>query len=161
MRYRFYLLLVTAFFLTMNVLLWRSEFGSRGHLGAPVPADFVWEKVLTSPDHSSLEIRHHGVKIGRAQWAASIGEDARVSVWLLALATLFMLAGFVLIEPCMHWLLHGQQHLLLKMGRPDWAALLLHDHYGFGLLVPGPTPFWGIVFPLVIAGTCVPVETPL
>lgn len=75
MRYRVYLLLVTAFFITMNVLLWRSEFGSRGHLGAPVPADFVWEKVLTSPDHSSLEIRHHGVKIGRAQWAASIGED--------------------------------------------------------------------------------------
>ena len=74
MRYRLYLLLVTAFFITMNVLLWRSEFGSRGHIGAPVPADLVWEKVLTSPDNSWLEIRHHGVKTGRAQWAASIGE---------------------------------------------------------------------------------------
>lgn len=74
MRYRVYFLLVTAFFITMNVLLWRSEFGSRSRLGAPVPAELVWEKVLTSPDHSNLEIRHHGVKIGRAQWAASIGE---------------------------------------------------------------------------------------
>jgi len=76
MRYRAYFLLVTAFFITMNVLLWRSEFAGRGSLGAPVPADLVWEKVLTSPDHSYLEIRHHGVKIGRAQWAASIGEEA-------------------------------------------------------------------------------------
>jgi hypothetical protein len=75
MRYRLHFLLVTAFFITMNVLLWRSEFGGRGHLGAPVPADLVWEKVLTAPDNSSLEIRHHGVKIGTARWAASIGEE--------------------------------------------------------------------------------------
>jgi hypothetical protein len=75
MRFRLYLLLVTAFFITMNVLLWRSEYAGHGHLGAPVPADLVWEKVLTAPDNSSLEIRHHGVKIGTARWAASIGED--------------------------------------------------------------------------------------
>jgi hypothetical protein len=79
MRYRVYFLLVTGFFITMNVLLWRSEFGGRGRLGAPVPAELVWEKVLTSPDHSNLEIRHHGVKIGRAQWAASIGEEVSES----------------------------------------------------------------------------------
>jgi hypothetical protein len=75
MRYRASFLLVTAFFITMNVLLWRAEYAGHGHLGSPVPADLVWEKVLTSPDHSALEIRHHGVKIGRAQWAASIGEE--------------------------------------------------------------------------------------
>jgi hypothetical protein len=75
MRYRLYLFLVTAFFITMNVLLWRSEFVERGHLGAPVPTELVWEKVLTSPDPSYLEIRHHGVKIGRAQWTTSIGEQ--------------------------------------------------------------------------------------
>jgi len=75
MRYRVYFLLVTAFFVTMNVLLWRSEFGGRGQAGTPVPAALVWEKVLTSPDNSFLEIRHHGVKIGRAHWAASIGEE--------------------------------------------------------------------------------------
>lgn len=75
MRYRACFLLVTAFFVTMNVLLWRSEFGGRGHLGTPVPAQLVWEKVLTSPDNSFLEIRHHGVKIGRAHWAANIIEE--------------------------------------------------------------------------------------
>lgn len=75
MRYRAFVILVTAFFVTMNVLLWRSEFGARGRLGAPVPAEVVWEKVLTSPDNSWLEIRHHGVKIGRAHWVASIGEE--------------------------------------------------------------------------------------
>jgi len=76
MRYRVCLLLVTAFFATMNVLLWRAEFMGRGHPGTPVPADLVWEKVLTSPDTSRLEIHHHGVKIGSAHWAASIGEEA-------------------------------------------------------------------------------------
>jgi hypothetical protein len=75
MRYRIYFLLVTAFFVTMNVLLWRSEFGGRSQVGTSVPAELVWEKVLTSPDNSFLEIRHHGVKIGHAHWAASIGEE--------------------------------------------------------------------------------------
>lgn len=75
MRYRAFVLLVTAFFVTMNVLLWRSEFSARGRLGTPVPAEVVWEKVLTSPDNSFLEIRHRGVKIGRAHWVASIGEE--------------------------------------------------------------------------------------
>jgi len=40
-----------------------------------MPAEVVWEKVLTSPDTSYLEIRHHGVKIGHAHWVASIGEE--------------------------------------------------------------------------------------
>ncbi|MFM1767782.1 MAG: hypothetical protein RJA22_311 [Verrucomicrobiota bacterium] len=75
MRARLPFLLVTAFFVTMNVLLWRSEFGAGRRLGAPLPAETVWEKVLTSPDHSSLEIRHRGVKIGRATWSASINES--------------------------------------------------------------------------------------
>lgn len=75
MRFRIYFLLVTTFFVTMNVLLWRSEFGARGHLGTSVPPELVWEKVLTSPDNSYLEIRHRGVKMGRAHWAASIGEE--------------------------------------------------------------------------------------
>lgn len=74
MRYKIYFLLVTAFFVTMNVLLWRSEFGARGRLGTSLPPKAVWEKVLTSPDNSFLEIRHKGVKIGRAHWTASINE---------------------------------------------------------------------------------------
>jgi len=75
MRDKLPLLFVSAFFVTMNVLLWRSEFGSRSGRGTPLPAETVWEKVLTSPDHSSLEIRHKGVKIGRANWSARINES--------------------------------------------------------------------------------------
>jgi hypothetical protein len=75
MRYRLFLFLVTAFFVTMNVLLWRSEFGGRGHMGSPVPLEVVWEKILTCPDNSFLEIRHKGFKLGRAHWSASVGEE--------------------------------------------------------------------------------------
>ena len=75
MRYRAFVFLVTVFFVTMNVLLWRAEFGARTHLGTPVPPEVVWEKALTSPDISYLEIRHHGVKIGRAHCEANIGEE--------------------------------------------------------------------------------------
>lgn len=74
MRFRITFLLVAAFFVLMNVLLWRSEYGGRGQFEAEVPAELVWEKVLTSPDNSFLEIRHHGVKLGRAHWSATVGE---------------------------------------------------------------------------------------
>jgi hypothetical protein len=75
MRYRLIFLAIVAFFLTMNVLLWRSEFASRNRFSAPVPPGVVWEKLVTSPDDSWLEIRHHGVRIGRAQWLATIKEE--------------------------------------------------------------------------------------
>src|SRR6185436_6092760 len=74
MRYKIYFLVVTAFFVTMNVLLWRSEFSARGRFGTPLPPEAVWEKVLTAPDFSHLEVRHKGVKIGPAHWSATISE---------------------------------------------------------------------------------------
>jgi len=74
MRTAFFLV-VTAFFITMNVLLWRSEFGTNHQFGAALPADGVWEKVLTAPDNSFLSIRHHGKKIGTCHWAPSIGQE--------------------------------------------------------------------------------------
>src|SRR5262245_6663133 len=74
MRYRVVFLAVTGFFVTMNVLLWRSEFAGRGRFGTMIPPKVVWDKVLTSPDNSFLEIRHHGNKIGRGNWVASIRE---------------------------------------------------------------------------------------
>ena len=49
MRFRIYFLIVTAFFVTMNVLLWRSEYGARSYQGSSLPSELVWEKVLTSP----------------------------------------------------------------------------------------------------------------
>jgi len=75
MRARLPLLLVTAFFVTMNVLLWRSEFGDRHPFGASLPAEGVWQKVLTAPDNSFLSIRHHGKKVGTCHWSPSVGQD--------------------------------------------------------------------------------------
>jgi hypothetical protein len=75
MRYRIFFLIVTVFFVTMNVLLWRSEFGAQGHVGTPVPPEVIWEKVLTCPDNSILEIRHKGNRVGSAHWTASISEE--------------------------------------------------------------------------------------
>ncbi len=74
MRPKISFLLVAAFFVTMNVLLWRSEFTARGQLGTPLPPATVWEKVLTCPDNSFLEVRHKGIKVGRVHWVASINE---------------------------------------------------------------------------------------
>src|SRR5262245_26508705 len=75
MRYRLTLLAIVVFFVTMNGLLWRSEFTTRSRFTTPVPPGVVWEKVVTSPDDSWLEIRHHGVRIGRAHWLATIHEE--------------------------------------------------------------------------------------
>ena len=67
---------VALFWVTMNVLLWRAEFGSHDAGGIPVPAEAVWRKVLTSPDDSSLNILHHGAKIGFCHWTTSVSEEA-------------------------------------------------------------------------------------
>lgn len=66
---------VTAFFVTMNYLLWRSEFGEQGRRSSPVPVKSVLDKMLTAPDNSRLEIRHHGMKVGNCRWSASVGDD--------------------------------------------------------------------------------------
>ena len=55
----------------MNVLLWRSEYGSRGS-GLPVPVDLVWRKVLTAPDTSSLTVYQDGEKTGFCQFSTSV-----------------------------------------------------------------------------------------
>jgi hypothetical protein len=72
---RITLILLTAFFVTMNVLLWRAEYGHQGSAGSSVPAEVVWRKILTSPDSSSLTIFHHGKKVGFCHWITSIGEE--------------------------------------------------------------------------------------
>ncbi len=68
-------LALTAFWITMNVLLWRSEFRGEGE-GTPVPLTSVWEKVLRAPDDSHLEVFHQKRKIGHLRWSATAGEQA-------------------------------------------------------------------------------------
>lgn len=67
--------LLAGFWATMNVLLWRAEYGRKASLGSSVPARVVWEKILTSPDSSSLTIWRHGKKIGFCHWITSVSED--------------------------------------------------------------------------------------
>jgi hypothetical protein len=63
--------LVAAFWLAMNALLWRAEYGSRSS-GLSVPADLVWRKILTAPDASSLTVYRDGKKSGFCQFATSV-----------------------------------------------------------------------------------------
>ena len=71
---RAFFLFVTAFFVIMNVLLWRAEIAGRNNIGSPVPLETVWQKMITAPDQSALEIRHHGKKLGFCRWIPTIGE---------------------------------------------------------------------------------------
>jgi hypothetical protein len=66
---------IAIFFIVMNVLLWRWEVVGHRSVGSPVPVQTVWGKVLTAPDFSALEIRHHGERIGWCRWVPAIGED--------------------------------------------------------------------------------------
>ncbi len=75
MLFRAVFLLLALFWLTMNVLLWRAEYGSRPSAGSAVPAAVVWQKVLTAPDSSSLTILHHRKKIGFCHWMTGISEE--------------------------------------------------------------------------------------
>ena len=66
---------IAVFFVTMNLLLWRSEFRPQGE-GATVPLASVWERILRAPDDSDLEVFQRKKKIGHLRWAANAGETA-------------------------------------------------------------------------------------
>ncbi|HTY88819.1 MAG TPA: hypothetical protein VMB80_15240 [Candidatus Acidoferrum sp.] len=68
---RLLFLLILGFWVAMNVLLWRVEYGSRGN-GTPLPADLVWQKILTAPDASSLTVYLGRQKIGFCQISTSV-----------------------------------------------------------------------------------------
>jgi len=68
------LLIVSAlFWLTMNFLLWRAEYGT-GKAGAEVPVELVLKKIITAPDNSSLTIYHGRQKSGYCRWTVNTGE---------------------------------------------------------------------------------------
>ncbi len=72
---RITLILITLFWVTMNFLLWRSEFGGRNQAGGSVPVEVVWQKILTAPDDSDLGVIHHNRPIGNGKWSANIGQN--------------------------------------------------------------------------------------
>jgi hypothetical protein len=65
---------IAAFWLTMNVLLWRAEYGSHSG-GTPVPVELVWRKILTAPDASSLNIYQNGDRTGYCELSTSVGRE--------------------------------------------------------------------------------------
>jgi hypothetical protein len=79
MFHRFVFLLITAFWVTMNVLLWRSEFRPRDAVGAAVPVETVWRKILTAPDNSSLMISHHKKNIGFCRWSPEVLQEQKTT----------------------------------------------------------------------------------
>jgi hypothetical protein len=65
---------LAVFWLTMNVLLWRAEFGSRGG-DTPVPVRLVCQKILTAPDASSLTVYQDGERMGYCEFSTGIGRE--------------------------------------------------------------------------------------
>jgi hypothetical protein len=72
---RLLFLTIVAFFATMNVLLWRVEFGGSDRFGSPVPVEVVLRRILNAPDDSALEIRRDGKRIGYCHWIAGAAEE--------------------------------------------------------------------------------------
>ena len=65
---------IAAFWVTMNVLLWQSEFGVRGGDTA-VPPQLIWRKVLTAPDASSLSVYQKGERMGYCEISTGVGQQ--------------------------------------------------------------------------------------
>src|SRR5580698_3740960 len=65
---------IAAFWLTMNFLLWRTEFGVRGG-ETPVPLQLVWRKILTAPDASSLSVYQKGERMGYCEMTTGVGQQ--------------------------------------------------------------------------------------
>lgn len=65
---------IAIFWLTMNGLLWRSEFGSHGG-DTEVPLLLVWKKILTAPDASSLTVYQNGERTGYCELSTGLGRQ--------------------------------------------------------------------------------------
>ena len=65
---------IVVFWVTMNVLLWRTEFGVRGG-DTPVPLQLVWRKILTAPDASSLSVYQKGERMGYCELSTGVGQQ--------------------------------------------------------------------------------------
>ena len=84
MRSRLIFLGVTVFWLAMNYSLWQSQYGGHSLFGSALPAEVVWDKILTAPDNSSLDIYDHDVKTGVGRWTAGLADSPLISSKILA-----------------------------------------------------------------------------
>ena len=65
---------IAVFWVAMNVLLWRAEYGPHGGQ-TPVPMDLVWRKILTAPDASSLSVYQNGERTGFCEFSTSVEQE--------------------------------------------------------------------------------------
>ena len=70
MWFRLTIAAVTLFFITMNVLLWRSEIA--GQRTVLIPPKVVWKRILENEHKTNFEIRHRGARIGHCVWTTTI-----------------------------------------------------------------------------------------
>jgi hypothetical protein len=84
MRSRIFFVLVTAFWLVMNYLLFRSQWGGHSSFGNTVPLDMVWNKILTAPDNSTLDILSKDERIGLGRWEVGAANSPFISSKILA-----------------------------------------------------------------------------
>ncbi len=66
------LVLITLFWVVMNVLLWRAETQAPGQAGAAIPVATVWHKMLEAQDASSLDIYYHAQRLGVCRWGTRV-----------------------------------------------------------------------------------------
>jgi hypothetical protein len=67
---------LAAFWIVMNVLLWRAEFGGGRQTVDDVPLPAVLDRILTAADPSQLRLRHHDEEIGVLRWMPAVVEAA-------------------------------------------------------------------------------------
>jgi hypothetical protein len=67
-------LLIAAFWVSMNVLLWRAVYDSHG-VGVRVPVALVWQKILTAPDISTLYVYQDGQRTGFCELSTSVEQE--------------------------------------------------------------------------------------
>ena len=77
MRSRIFFGLIAGFWLVMNFLLWRSQSLAHNQIGSAIPVEIVWDKILTAPDNSSLDIYDHDKKVGFCHWVPVVGGAAQ------------------------------------------------------------------------------------
>jgi hypothetical protein len=69
------ILVVVLFWGTMNVLLWRAEFGRGRDALSEVPLGTVVDRLLNAPDPSALQISQRGTVLGSLRWIPTVLES--------------------------------------------------------------------------------------
>jgi len=71
---RLILLVLAGVCVTMNVLVWRAEYGSKDN-EIPVPQGLVWKKIMTAPEASSLNVFQGGKRTGFCEFSTGVGQE--------------------------------------------------------------------------------------